>query len=233
MYNGVDSNSFRPLDKVPGKVVWASSHDRGLHWLLELWPKVRQAVPHANLHVFYDFNGLNMFSRWENTPTDNLIDQECAELGQRSRYIIEALHRLEPHGVFTHQSVSRERICQEMGSAEVLAYPCDPVHYTETFGVTVLEACASGAVPVICTADAFGELWGNVSLSVPPPFKQNKQAFVTNLINILTDSNLREKLSNACVKYAASFDWKSLTQYFSTFLESRGAAGLLEVQWEE
>jgi glycosyltransferase involved in cell wall biosynthesis len=226
MYNGVDTKLFHPKEKVPGKVVWASSHDRGLHWLLELWPKVRAEVPNAELHIFYDFNGVETFSKMENATG------EYAELGQRSRYTVEAIRRLAPHGVRAHKSVSRERIRDEMATAQVLAYPCDPVRYTETFGVTVLEACASGAIPVICTADAFGELWSEASLFVPPPFKDNKGRFVEKLVFALKDDIGRATRTNVCVDHAEKFNWRPLAKGLSTFLESRGEEGLPEVRWD-
>ena len=41
---------------MPGRVIWCSSADRGLHWLLSQWPKIKEAVPYASLKVFYHFN---------------------------------------------------------------------------------------------------------------------------------------------------------------------------------
>lgn len=232
MYNGVDMTAFKPNVKVAGKVIWASSHDRGLHWLLEAWPKVRSKVPYATLHVFYDFNGIESFSKWENADLNVQVNRECCELGQRSRYTVEALKRLESHGVIAHRSVSRDRIRQEMANSLVLAYPCDPVKYTETFGVTVLEACASGSVPVICTADAFEELWGHISVSVPSPYKDHKQKYLDNLILALTDADFRKPYFDAGVEYAHKFDWKILVNDLEDFFFSRGASGLQQVNWK-
>lgn len=227
MYNGVDLRSFRPGDKVRGKMLWASSHDRGLHWLLEAFPKVRKAVPWAELHVCYDFGGVQRFASLdESHPVPHM-----RELGRRSRYVLEAVRRLDGKGVHVHQSVSRERIVKEMSEAEVLAYPCDPVHYTETFGVTVLEACASGTVPVLCAADAFSELWGGHVPSVPPPFPDRKQEYVDLLVRTLSDDGFRRDSAARCVERARTFSWKDLAAGFEKCLATRGREGLPEVVW--
>ena len=45
--------SDAPVEKIPARVVYTSSPDRGLHWLLQEWPVIKLAVPEATLHIFY------------------------------------------------------------------------------------------------------------------------------------------------------------------------------------
>lgn len=230
LYNGTDTTQFRPGNKIRGKMIWASSHDRGLHWLLELFPKLKKEVPEAHLNIFYNFHGVRSFSGWTSSGTSQR-DKFVEELGRRSRYTLEAIRRLKGKGVTVHESVSRETIRQEMATSQVLAYPLDPVRYTETFGVTVLEACASGTVPVICTADAFGELWSECSSIVDAPYSLHKDEYLSKLIRLMNNDVILNIMSNECVKYAYRFDWKPLVKGLETFLESRGKTGLPEVNW--
>ncbi len=226
MYNGVDPSDFRPAPKVSGKMVWASSHDRGLHWLLEAFPRVKRRVPHAELHVFYDFDGIEKFS---GVP-DNSPNPLMRELGARSRYCAEALRRLDGKGVHVRRSVSRSTIKKEMAEAEVLAYPCDPVRYTETFGVTVLEALASGTVPVLCTSDSFEELWSG-SPHVSPPYSSAKQDYEDLLVRTLTDTLFRAERAEEGVRLAAKFSWDMLGSSLDMILKTGGREGLPVVDW--
>ncbi len=234
LHNGVDTSQFNPsiAEKIPGKMIWASSHDRGLHWLLEAYPKIKAKAPNANLHVFYDFNGVEVFSKWENiTPYNDERSRRCNELGQRSRYIKEAIKRLSSMGVNIHKSVSRERIKHEMASSVCLPYPLDPIHYTETFGVTVLEAMACAAVPVLCAQDCFRELWSSDCPSVPAPYYDHKDDFIDKTISVLNNKDFFNHWKDKCVEHAGKFDWKKLLPKFSSFIRTRGDHGLPDVDW--
>lgn len=219
LHNGVDLDEFWPGEKVRGRVLWASSPERGLHRLLEAWPRIRRAVPQATLRVAYDQHCL------DNTPD--------AENQARARYIKAALPRLERAGVEVLGSVSRQQIAEEMAAASVLAYPLETSELTETFGCTVLEAMAAGAVPVLCMGDAFGELWGAHAPGVAPPIGEKLDEFAGVVAHMLTDEFRRQKVARACRSYAAGFSWGALAEALERAILTRGAAGLECPRWEE
>lgn len=222
--NGADCTRFTPGTKVPGRVIWASSLDRGLHRLLEIWPKVRKAVPHAELHVFYDPHSVEVLAK---TPMGYGAD----ELVHRANYILHALERLAGRGVVRRGSVSRVTIEEEMRQAQVLAYPLDPIYFTETFGVTVLEAMASGTVPCLCFADAFGELWGDCAVGVRAPFDAHADEYLAKLVRLLTDEEHRVNVANKCILRARDFDWQHGASQLEKALVTRGAEGLSRPDW--
>jgi glycosyltransferase involved in cell wall biosynthesis len=231
LYNGVDCSKFYPENKESGKLIWASSLDRGLHWLLESFPYIKRKAPNTELHVFYDFHSIEHAAEVYYPGGQPYFTNEHFELGNRARYILRALQKLEGKGVHVHKSVSRSRIEQEMKTSSILAYPLDSIYFTETFGVVVLEACASGTIPVLCLGDAFGELWGEVAESVPPPFKDHKNEYLEKLIKCLTDDAYRDNLSKKCVDHAKKFEWSVLAKGLEKCLLTKGQEGLPLVDW--
>jgi len=52
--HGYDQTQIYPEDKIPGTALYASSPDRGLSELREIWPRVVSEVPEAQLIVTYN-----------------------------------------------------------------------------------------------------------------------------------------------------------------------------------
>lgn len=173
--------------RVPGRVVYCSSPDRGLHWLLSVWPHIRAAVPNAHLRVFY---------HW----TDDLLGVETGhphlvEIAQRKRYIKHAMEALKLLGVEHVGSVSREQMAKEWSEASVLAYPCDTVAFSEGFSVSILEAHASYTMPVITDCDCLGEVYAASGCRmVSGPVRDHLHEFTSAVVSAL---NPRENVLGA------------------------------------
>jgi len=199
------------LWKTPGRVIYTSSPDRGLHWLLQEWPAIRRAVPHAHLRIFYrlkpwidGFKGTGYYP-----PIEPLRD--------RAVYIEDALRRLEGHGVEVVDSVSREQIRKEQMEAMVLAYPLDPIRWTEGFSCSVLEACAAEACPVITDVDAFPTLYG----ALDPVPRGDWAAFRERVIRVLTDECYRFDMNEAATKLAEEKTWKKRATKLMAVIQTR------------
>lgn len=231
--NGVDLDAFQPKKKAPGRLIWASSLDRGFHWVLESFGKIRAAVPWAELHVFYDFFSIEYNAQFYDIPKTNPDWARIIECGRRSRYILDGMQRFKGRGVVHRNSVSRAEMVEEMAAAEVLPYPLDPFIFTETFGVTVLEACAAGVIPVLCMNDAFPELWGTVAEGVMSPYADHKEEFVEKVIRALKDSDHKKHVRERCRQRAEQFSWKKLTMDLELCLKTRGERGLAQVRWHQ
>ena len=178
-YNGIDPDVYglQGAAKAP-RLIYASSPDRGLHHLLELFPRLKREVPSATLTVCYD---------WQ--PFYDRLKDQTGEMASRLRYCAEMFRRLKPHGVTHLGSISKAGLVQHMRDSRVLAYPCDPVSYTEGFSVTTAEAAALGCLPVILGSDALPEVYGAGMEISPAPYAEGKGAYFQHLVAMLTDDD--------------------------------------------
>lgn len=214
--NGCDVSSFDASSTVSGRVIWASSPDRGLHWLLKCWPMIKEKAPHAHLRIFYKLN------EWlNNMESMGYYHPIMGEQVKRAIYIKECLKRLKNSDVEVIGSVSRSRITREMSEAEVLAYSCDTVNWTEGFSVTTMEACASGTVPVVSCVDALGTIYGGLESSVKAPVSKNLNDFTEKVVRALTDDNFRFKVVKQAMELSMQYQWSDIAKEFVSIVERR------------
>jgi glycosyltransferase involved in cell wall biosynthesis len=157
----------------PLKVVYASSPDRGLIPLLEMWPHVLAAVPQAELHVFYNYPGWKKRVVMQNDPYGVDVTIEIDRLLRRSP-------RVMVHGRLTQDELAREFM-----SAGVLAYPTD---FNETLGAIMMEAKAAGLRIVTSRLAALCETVPphGILISGDPKDDFYRQKFVQALVYALT-----------------------------------------------
>lgn len=213
--DGTDIEHFAQLaayghGKISGRVVWTSSPDRGLHWLLGEWPKIKRAVPHASLAICYELR------RWVN----HMLNQDAAEFDpsiteqiRRASYIAEVLPRVAEMHVAELGSLSRRDVAVVQAEAQCFAYSCDtrPV-WSEGFSCSLMEACAARSAPVATAIDAFPEIYGGVLPLSPQPTSETIGEFSDNVVRVLTDEKFREELNERAFALAERFTWKKAAE---------------------
>jgi len=140
---------------------------------------------------------------------------------RRARYIQEALRRLDGYGVELMHSVSRNRIVREMSEAEVLAYPCDTVNWTEGFSVTLMEACAAGAFPVTTDVDALGSIYGGHIPVIRSPVGERLDEFSDVVIKGLTDPQFRDSVVTRARRLADEHKWVDIAARLESLIIER------------
>ena len=130
--NGIDTiliNEVRNLkiEKIPGKVIWPNSPDRGLDHAIKIMDKVIEKIPHAELHVFY---GL-----------DNMYKYNLGHKADELKKMIAERPWIKYVG-----NVPKERLMKEFATSEVWLYPAD---FVETFCISSLESVMVDCWPVI------------------------------------------------------------------------------------
>jgi hypothetical protein len=208
----VASNGFLN-SHVEGRVVYTSSPDRGLHLLLQEWPKIKAAVPHATLHIFYRLRP------WIDDLKKAPYWPPIERLRTRALYIDEFLRRATPElDITVRDSVSRKDLRVELERAQVLAYPCDTIQWTEGFSCSLLEACAAMACPITMKTDALPDVYGS---AVPMVERGDISGWSDLVIRALNDREFRNATNEKCFVLAKGMTWKQRTSKLLDLISNR------------
>ena len=150
--NGIDLSRFnRSVPRNPHRAVYSSSPDRGLETALRCWPQVRQAVPDAELHIYYGFQ------TWE----------ACVQHddGQKAliRHLKDMISENAKHGVYFHGRVDQATLAREYLASGVWTYPS---WFSETSCISAMEAHAAGLRMITSPIAALNETVGNRGVMV-------------------------------------------------------------------
>lgn len=122
-----------PIVRVPHRLIWASSPDRGLKEMLDIFERAREEVPELELHVFYGM--------------DN-IDKVCG--GDKKKMPWAKSWRqyeraLKTENVFWRGRIGQDQLAVEWMTAGIWCYP---TWFQETSCIACMEAQCGGAIPI-------------------------------------------------------------------------------------
>lgn len=120
----------RPPERPPHRLVYASSPDRGLEFLLDHWAEVRQEAQEAELHVWHDW--------W-------LFDSLTANTEDSRAWKARMVAKLDQAGIVLHGGALPDDPTPFLEAA-LWAYPCTG---GERFCLVAAKAQRLGAVPVV------------------------------------------------------------------------------------
>lgn len=111
--NGIDPEEFEGYENVkrdPHKILYASSHVRGLVYLYEIWNDVKAAVPTVTLDVYYGRESYDAVHKGNPERMKWMDDMQ-----QKAKDL---------EGVTDHGKVSQQKIVEEGFKSGIWAYPC-------------------------------------------------------------------------------------------------------------
>ena len=185
--------AFRP-ERNPHRLMYASSPDRGMDNLLEIFPRLREMVPDAELHIYYGF--------------DN-IEKVVAFCGKNSRVALKTDRLralLEQPGVTFHGRLGQPELLREWFKAGLWVHPSN---FTETSCITCMDAQACGAIPVTGPVWAIAEnvqhgtfVEGNVNNPLV------KARYIMEAFKLMVQPELQEEIRADMMPWALeTFDW--------------------------
>jgi glycosyltransferase involved in cell wall biosynthesis len=177
------------------KVIYTSSYDRGLEHLLEMWPKVIEAVPDATLDIYY---GWQLFDRfYSDNPSSMNWKKKMLEM-------------MAYKGVKEHGRLPQPELKKVMGICSVWAYP---THFGEINCISAMKAQAYGCEPVVVNYAALqttvqygrkveGDIYD----------QETKDAFVKELIDSLKNPMSDEKRNEMMDWAQKKFAWSEVAK---------------------
>lgn len=212
--NGIDTSRFYSLES-PEKLkqdrprlIYASSPDRGLSYLLDLLPSIRKEIPAVELHLYYGFNNWISMTR-------------SPEMAQQKMALEELQRKISiSFGVYQHGRVGQRELAGAFLRSRVWAYP---TWFTETSCITAMEAQAAGCVPVTSDLAALSEtvvdgLLIKDEICTPSYGK----AFVEGVVDLLTNKDgMRTRLSSRARERALKeLGWNKVASEWEVFFNS-------------
>lgn len=184
--------------KYPMAVVWPrepivgywSSPDRGLMYLLKVWPAIKRAVPKARLWIFYEIKKwLNFidacYGRW---VMMHGWYRHQAEIVKRLLSDIAFGYDVEMFG-----ALPRRRLVEYQQRCSIWCYPLNNGgDFVEGFCCAFLEAIAAGCWPIASPVDALPEIYGDAECDWIP--KGDVEALEDRIIKRLLDPPGHEKI---------------------------------------
>ena len=180
-------------EKHKHRFIWASSPDRGLEQLLQIWSIIHKEWNDAELHIFY---GWVYFDRWH---SNNPVMMEW------KRKIMKLMRQ---DGVINHGRVGQGEMAKEWLKSDIWLYP-PPHDFRETCCISSIEAQASGVLCYYRMNGALGETIGD--RGHPIPLTATPQQLVAYILSTAEKSAIIRKRAK---EWAMTQSWQSKAKMF-------------------
>lgn len=204
--NGITPEDFIELDgkfeRDPHRVIYMSSHVRGLQLIYEVWADVKKEVPDAKLDIYYGWGSYDSVNK--SNPERMAWKEKMLQWEK------------ELDGVTDHGKIGHKQIAEEIFKSGVWAYPCP---FPEVYCITAVKAQAGGAVPVSSNFAAlketvqFGEILTMKAQNEKTPVgqwdKEELEKFKVALIKVLKDPDYQESIRPQMMTWARTQSWAS------------------------
>lgn len=213
---GVDLAPY-PLEdqSVPGRIYVANAPERGLWHVLDIFDLVKKEVPHATLHVGYDFDRSFEQHRWGQSALAEMFWEMKGRIENTPGIV--NLGALSPEGV----------ILQQIECA-VHVWPSEPPNAgAQTWGLTQMECAAAGAALVLSDVESFGEVFREGAFVLPPVGRYyqaeerriDAEDYADVVVKLMTDPKFYALQRRKAQRMAAKHTWRSCLARWNAMLE--------------
>lgn len=205
--NGIDPEEFEKYDgkvkRDPHKMIYASSHVRGLAYLYKIWPEIKRAVPKATLDVYY---GRDSYDKVHKGNPERIKWMDDMMIKAK-----------ELEGVTDHGKASQDKITEESFKAGIWPYPCP---FPEIYCITAIKSQAAGAVPV---ASNFAALDETIQFGHKQEFKEfddkDLETYKKELIKWLNYPEMQQSIRHKMQAWARTNSWAAVASQWKEEFE--------------
>jgi tetratricopeptide (TPR) repeat protein len=182
------------VEKIPYKFIYSSFANRGLLYLLQMWPRIRARFPTATLYIHCDVD-----NQWLNSVNNEHM--------QSIKTLLSGLNHND--GVFYKGWTSKSELYDTWKTADVWFYPTT---FLETFCLTALECALSKTLAVTFPIGSLVETVGDrgVLVNQNVTLEEGQEKTLQQLFWILDDANrnIKEDFIQRNYQWALQKSWK-------------------------
>jgi glycosyltransferase involved in cell wall biosynthesis len=190
-----------PEVRNPKRLMYASSPDRGMEFLLDIFPRAKEIVPDLELHIYYGFDNIDKLKKgW--------IQANAQRLKEMTR---------QP-GVTNHGRTPQPQLLREWFKSGIW---CHPSNFTETSCITCMDAQACGAIPITQPTWAVGEnVRHGVFIEGDVTNELVRSRYVTEVVKMALDPERQEAIRRDMMPYARErFTWERFVSQWEAWAE--------------
>lgn len=172
----------KDVEKVRNRFIWASDPSRGLKYLLQMMPKIKENIPEASLHIF---------------ANKNLISDTDLKFIEENDYI-----HLEGRK-------SQEEIALEYLKSDFWLYPTD---FEETYCITAVEAQLAGCMCITLDIGSLNEIVGDRGVVIKGKADDEKtiSQLYDYLFLLAEEPDIKEEFTSKAREWAIKQDYRNL-----------------------
>lgn len=206
--NAIDPGRFATVHaKEKNRFIYSSSPDRGLDTVLKLFPKIREQLPDATLHIYYGFDNFEKAILYSGDAAKKALYDTIKLL-------------MNQEGVFYHGRVGQQELAAAFLKSDVWLYP---TQFTETYCITALEAQMAGVLCVCSATAALSTTVGNrgILIQEDPSQPGYEQSIVQKIINMQQDVERKALLLQQAKDWASRQTWSKVAADWLSIFQNR------------
>lgn len=194
------TGTLRKTKKVKNQAIYCSAPDRGLDYLLDMWPKIKERVPDAKLVV------TGSFALWGvSDEENNRIFKEIYDKASKLKDIT------------TFKRLSKQELAKLQAESEVMLYPTG---FNEMFCIVALECFAVGTSIISSKRAAMIERVesGKNGFLVELPYGSSvyNQEFINKACYFFENQSIKDVFSKNALEVSTNMNFKQLAKEWET-----------------